>query len=225
MRLLLSHPARLGLIFVVTLLAGCASMTEEECLTADWYERGTLDGRRGQSSAILDQHREACAKVQVIPDDTLFHKGHAIGLRQFCQPENAAAAGHRGYQYHDICPADLHQAFLQRYRPAFRVHQARAKVNSLNSSVNNKDSDLRRELKKERDKDGKGGPDDRKVRSLQRELNDLEYQQRRARDELYQAEKQERELQMEFERQDMRLQMERERHELRMQLEQERRKR
>lgn len=225
MRLWISHPTRLGLVFVVALLAGCASMSEEECLTADWYERGALDGRHGQSTAILEKHREACAKVQVIPDDTLYQKGHAVGLRQFCQPENAASAGHRGYQYHGICPADLHQAFLQRYRPAFRVHQARSKVNSLNNSVNSKDGDLRHELRKERDKDGKGGPDDRRVRNLQRELRDLEYQQRQARDELYQAEKQERDLQMEFERQAMRLQMDRERHELRMQLEQERRKR
>lgn len=222
MRTPLPRVIRLGLSFTVALLAGCASMSEEECLTADWYERGAMDGRHGQSTAILDRHREACAKAGVVPDTEQFHKGHNVGIREFCRPENGTSTGHRGYRYQGICPADLHDAFVERYRAAYRVYEAKSRTDTVQRDIRIKENNLNRELRKEKDKDGKGGPDHTKLRQWKREIHDLEQSLRRARDDLYHAERLERELLMDKERHARHLQMERERHELRMQLQKER---
>src|SRR5690606_13231192 len=56
---------------VLLALSGCASMTPEECLHADWYEKGMQDGLRGQPRAYVEDHREACGKVGVVPNAAL----------------------------------------------------------------------------------------------------------------------------------------------------------
>ncbi|WJJ94752.1 DUF2799 domain-containing protein [Neopusillimonas aromaticivorans] len=60
---------------VALALSGCASMTPEECRTANWYEQGQRDGSRGQPRSYIEEHREACMKVGVTPDAGLWEKG------------------------------------------------------------------------------------------------------------------------------------------------------
>ena len=173
----LQRCARIGLMATALILAGCASMTEEECLTADWYERGVMDGRHGQPHDYLARHYEACAKVGVVPEDGLYHKGRAIGIRQYCTPENGERLGRQGSSYRNACPAELEGPFLERYRPAYRVYQAEQRVNTLNSNIQTKE----RELDREKDED--------KRRRLRREIRDLDDQLRRARNDLYHTER------------------------------------
>jgi len=66
---------------------------------------------------------------------------------------------------------------MDRYRAAYRVHEAERSVNSLNTDIRNKE----RQLDKEQNED--------KRRRLRRELRDLDDRLRRARDDLYQAER------------------------------------
>src|SRR5690606_21857100 len=90
----------------VALLAGCASMSEEECLTADWYERGVLDGRRGEPGNYVHEHHEACAKVGVTPDNEAWQRGRSVGIRYFCTPENGERVGLEGRAYRHTCPPE-----------------------------------------------------------------------------------------------------------------------
>jgi len=152
-------------------------MTEEECLTADWYERGLRDGRNGQPRDYIAEHHKACAKVGVVPQEQQYRKGHSLGIRDYCTPENGARLGRHGGYYRNSCPADLEGPFMDRYRAAYRVHEAERRVNSLNTDIRNKE----RQLDKEQNED--------KRRRLRRELRDLDDRLRRARDDLYQAER------------------------------------
>jgi len=169
--------AQSGLLATLLVLTGCASMTEEECLTADWYERGLHDGRNGQPQNYLAQHFEACSKVGVVPREDAWNKGHARGITDYCTPENGARMGRQGHSYRNSCPAHLESAFLAQYRPAYRVYQAEQHINSLNSSISSKE----RELDREKNED--------KRRKLRRELHDLDDRLRRARNDLYRAER------------------------------------
>ncbi|MDH3265262.1 MAG: DUF2799 domain-containing protein, partial [Paracoccaceae bacterium] len=51
-----------------SLLAACASLTEEECRTADWVRIGVRDGAEGRGTDHVEAHRRACAGVGVSPD-------------------------------------------------------------------------------------------------------------------------------------------------------------
>ena len=43
------------------LLASCATLSEEECRAADWYQIGVNDGAEGRATDYVESHRRACA--------------------------------------------------------------------------------------------------------------------------------------------------------------------
>lgn len=81
----------------VTLLAGCASMSESECRVADWGRVGFSDGARGDSESRVAAYAEDCGKIGITPDATAYRKGWDAGIVQFCTPINGWQAGQRGH--------------------------------------------------------------------------------------------------------------------------------
>jgi len=61
LKYLLTHPfSAPGLgIACVLILSGCTTMSEGECLTADWYEQGYRDGRQGYPASRVINHRDS----------------------------------------------------------------------------------------------------------------------------------------------------------------------
>ncbi|CAM5549437.1 DUF2799 domain-containing protein [Eoetvoesiella caeni] len=155
------------------LLAGCASMSPEECRTANWREQGMRDGQNGQPRSYLEEHREACGKVGVTPDARSYEAGRAIGIKQYCTPANGLEEGRYGHTYRNSCPPELERAFLDRYRAGYRVYEAQRRVENLTSEQRSKQYNLDR------------AKDDKARDSLRRQLRDLDYSLRRARDDLY----------------------------------------
>ncbi|MFU8822501.1 MAG: DUF2799 domain-containing protein [Gammaproteobacteria bacterium] len=49
-------------------LAGCASISEDECRAIDWRTVGYEDGATGQGVERLSSRRQACARHGVVPD-------------------------------------------------------------------------------------------------------------------------------------------------------------
>ena len=68
---------------VLLVLAGCSSMSKNECLTVDWRTVGYEDGVAGYSGDRIGQHRKACAKYGVTTDLELYQQGRERGLREF----------------------------------------------------------------------------------------------------------------------------------------------
>ncbi|MBB5216963.1 DUF2799 domain-containing protein [Parapusillimonas granuli] len=169
---------RLGAaLAAATLLASCASMSEQECLSADWREQGYRDGRNGQPLSLVESHREACAKVGVTPDLAAYKAGRAKGVLEYCTTDNAVREGRRGASYRNACPPELEGRFLDHYRAGRRVYDAEQRVNSLDS----RSRDLQRRLEKEKDED--------KRKRLRQELRDLDWSLRNARNDVYDAER------------------------------------
>src|SRR5699024_9618337 len=83
-------------IMAIMLLSGCATMSPEQCLTADWSQRGYKDGRAGFTSNRVAKHHKACSKVGVIPNLAAYRKGYERGLAQYCTPANAVEQGRNG---------------------------------------------------------------------------------------------------------------------------------
>jgi len=111
-------------------LSGCASLSAEECLAADWYTIGVEDGSRGQSMSRIGAHRKACAEVGVQPDMTRYNEGRAFGLQSFCTRERGYAEGESGHRYNGVCPQHLEPLFMQgylagqdRYRTKQEIHR------------------------------------------------------------------------------------------------------
>lgn len=158
-------------------VSGCASMSEEECRRANWFQQGARDALGGYSRELLHEHRKACAKAGVIPDELQYMIGYERGVRQFCTPENGLQWGLSGNRYLNTCPAELDQAFRSRYQ--------------LGKDVFDAENHLRQLLNRQRDKEQQleKSKDDKQRKYLRRELEDLDMDLSKARRNLGIAER------------------------------------
>lgn len=158
-------------------LAGCASMSPEECLVADWGEQGHQDGRNGFTPSRITEHRKACAEVGVVPDGRRYRQGWDQGVREYCTPANGVAQGRAGSPYRNVCPRDLEGPFVYWHQLGLDVHGAQRRVDDLDRQA----AQARHQIDREKDAG--------KRRSLQRDLGHTERELRDARRDLAHAER------------------------------------
>lgn len=109
---------------ILAFLSGCATLSPQECRTAQWSEIGEKDGSSGYSNRI-DKHQKACSKVNIEPDHKLYEKGYQLGLRSYCQPEvifDGALDGRGGYR---VCPSELHAQLAPFYNVADQYYRSK----------------------------------------------------------------------------------------------------
>lgn len=164
-------------IGLALLLGGCASMSEKDCLHANWFDQGYRDGRQGYPLTRVEDHREACGKIGIVPDTMNYRNGHGRGVLEYCTPQNAVVEGRAGRPYRNVCPAALEREFLTNHQLGMRVYQAQQRLESLNRDSQR----LQRTLDKEKSES--------KRRRLRNDLRDLDRRLNDARDELYYEER------------------------------------
>jgi len=165
-----------GALGVALLLTACASMSEKECLSANWTDQGYRDGRDGQPLSRLEDHRQACSRVGVAPDTSQYLAGREVGIGEYCTPANAVREGRLGRGYRNACPMQLERNFLSYHELGHQAYQAEQRVESLNREMQRR----QRELDKEKN--------DAKRKALRRELRRLNSRLAQARRELYDEE-------------------------------------
>ncbi|WP_319784053.1 DUF2799 domain-containing protein [Oceanisphaera sp. IT1-181] len=170
--LFINKPLRCAwLVGAVILLTGCASMSKQECLTANWLDQGFRDGRSGQPLTRIVDHRQACTKVGVIPKDTLYFQGRDQGIVHYCTSENGLAVGRQGHPYRNACPAALEHKFLVSYKQGKQLYEAEQRIEALSQDTHQLELLLRDE-------------DDREQRRyLRHHIRGLDWELQRARDE------------------------------------------
>ena len=139
MRILTKHRVLImsGILLALG-LAGCASMSEEECQATDWRTVGYEDGVAGYSGNRIGNYRKSCGEYGVAPDLAQYQSGREMGLREFCVPANGFRVGANGHGYNGVCPAELDRDFTQAYQSGRQLYTLRSRVidasNELESS-------------------------------------------------------------------------------------------
>lgn len=162
---------------IFAMLAGCASMSADECRLAHWDEQGWRDGRDGMPVTRIIEHRKACAEVGVVPDADLYRQGHERGVMEYCTPARAVSQGRAGRAYQHVCPPQLEDSFIHYHRLGMQVYDADTHLKNLERES----AQLQRELKKEKDA--------AKQRHLRDKLRELDRRERQARRDLTDAER------------------------------------
>ncbi len=108
---------------ILLLLSGCATLNKEECLNADWYSIGYVDGARGYPASKIGDHRQACAEYSVKPEFDQYDAGRIAGLAEYCNPRNGYWLGTKGAQYRGVCPKNLEGAFIAAYQQGKNVYE------------------------------------------------------------------------------------------------------
>ncbi|MFK8032423.1 MAG: DUF2799 domain-containing protein [Gammaproteobacteria bacterium] len=137
------------------LLGGCASMSADECRTADWRTVGFEDGQNG-SPGRLGDYRKDCAKAGIAPDLDEYELGRAEGVRRYCTPAKGYDVGKSGGSHYGVCPSDLEVAFSEAFKDGRILYRLTAEVNQIESRI----SDVYRDI----------DYDEEEIRELERQL-------------------------------------------------------
>lgn len=134
---------RLVLIAATSLmLAGCASMSKDECLYADWRAVGFEDGAAGAPASAISSRRQACAKAGVTPDTLAYLDGREAGLFEYCTPANGFRAGESGASYSGVCARHGEASFLDQYRAGAHLYVLRDRVRAASHALHEATSEL-----------------------------------------------------------------------------------
>ncbi len=144
MATLKSNRTRMLLVATLALgVQGCASMSKNECVTADWYAIGYETGIRGEREAKITDYRKACADHGVTPDLARFMAGRDAGLERFCEPRNGYRLGRAGTGYAGVCPPRAEGEFLAAYNAGRELYDVQQNINRLDRRISAKQTDLK----------------------------------------------------------------------------------
>ena len=131
------------LLIILLVLSACVSISDEECLAADWYSIGVEDGSKGYPMSRIGAYRKDCAEVGVAPDAEMYSQGRMVGLESFCTYERGYADGKRGAGNRAVCPpGPLEAEFTQGYNDGRYVYETNRKIRDLERRL----ADLREEM-------------------------------------------------------------------------------
>ena len=123
-------------------LTGCATMSKDECLHADWYIKGLEDANLGYALSRIAEHAKACARVKVTPVISEYDRGHKKGARLYCTPEKGYSVGRNGAEYQGICPQDLEASFLRTFRDGQELYNIQRNINNIENDIEDKHSSI-----------------------------------------------------------------------------------
>lgn len=166
------------IMLLCVLLAGCATLSREQCQQGDWYGIGMDDGEAGERTSRLEQHARACAEYGAPVDSRQYLAGHAQGLREYCRLDNAFATGLEGRRYQHVCPPEIDAVFDHYNRSAYEIYLIKRELDTVENQI----TDTERRLR------AKDLSDDSR-RQLRYDLRELDRRYDRLRNDLYAGER------------------------------------
>lgn len=126
-------------------LAGCATLSEDECRAANWEDIGIRDGANGRNEEYLIEHSTACAKVNVVPDRGAWLHGREKGLERYCVPQRMYSIGEYGGSYDaGTCRNFDQDRLAHAYERGRDVHRLSGELGAIDSEIR----DVRSRLEK-----------------------------------------------------------------------------
>lgn len=116
-------------------LQGCATMSEADCLTADWAVVGEVDGQQGRPLSELNRYRRQCAEYDVVPDTQAYIEARERGLTVYCTPGNGYREGRSGVRDELVCPAALAPDFQRNHRLGRAVFTSLERLRNTGTSI------------------------------------------------------------------------------------------
>jgi len=126
---------QISALLSMMLLGGCASLSQSECISADWYDVGVHNALEGQKKDYVAEHFKACSKYQITPDLVEYKLGWMEGVQRFCTAQSAWRYGLTRHQYQNTCSINAEKQFLPAYRLAKKVLAKRSEINEHRSDL------------------------------------------------------------------------------------------
>lgn len=135
-------------ILVAIGVSGCATMSAEECQTANWQAIGHEDGSQGLESTQFAKHRKACAEHGVQANFAQYKQGYEGGVRLYCTPERGYSLGKDNNPLPTICPNDLAPNVDRGYRLGQELYVKKKalkdQIEAVNRNMEHINADIKR---------------------------------------------------------------------------------
>jgi len=122
-------------ILMAYALSGCATMSPEECLQANWEEVGYNDAVEGYPVSRSSEHREACASTGVQVDFELYRNGYALGLPYYCTRETGFEAADHGGDFATQCRRETFPDYLVGYSKGLDVFALKTEMREIEIQI------------------------------------------------------------------------------------------
>ena len=114
----------------MVLLNGCAIMSKNECLNANWEFIGQRDGVAGAGS-LAQQRGKVCAKHNVVINRSLYAEGYKKGVKTYCNPQAVFEYALHGQGDYQSCPLEIHNELRPYYQAAKNYYDAKANMEAI----------------------------------------------------------------------------------------------
>ena len=126
---------RVLVVLPMIALAGCATMSADQCATADWRALGFEDGSRGETLVKAARREDACADHGYAMNRAVYDNGRHAGLALYCTSQVAYGLGESGRSYTGVCVAHDEVGFLAAYKRGLELYAFTSAVSSAGSAL------------------------------------------------------------------------------------------
>jgi hypothetical protein len=116
-------------------LGACATMSPEQCQSANWFELGRSDGSRGREADLVDSYASQCGKHGHSVNYKDYRAGRNEGLKEFCTFDGGYHHGSSGYTNSHVCPSELAAEFNKGHRIGYREYDLRRQQEELEDRI------------------------------------------------------------------------------------------
>jgi hypothetical protein len=126
------------------LLAGCETVSKEQCVAGDWSELGRADAAQGHPSSRFEDVAKDCGRHGITPDPQAYLAGWNSGVLLYCTPMNGFRLGRQNRPLSPICPPHLAGEVEDAHRLGTRIWAARDRVERLERRIADRDRQIDR---------------------------------------------------------------------------------
>ncbi|WP_417773971.1 DUF2799 domain-containing protein [Stappia sp.] len=131
------------LIVGLLALAGCETVSKEQCVAGDWSELGKADGAQGHLTKRFEDVVKDCGRYGITPDADAYMAGWHQGVRLYCTPQNGFSLGRQGKELSPVCPAQTAALFRQSHDLGRRIWKAEDRLRDTERRISSAESRLR----------------------------------------------------------------------------------
>jgi hypothetical protein len=135
----------LAILPTLVIQGGCATLSKDECIGADWYRIGREDGIQGYPGERIEDHRKACGEFGISPNLSAYRKGRDDGLVHYCTPSSGYEQGKSGASYRYVCPPELEANFMRGFRVGTQVHDLTQQIQQVDGKIKAKEKELEKD--------------------------------------------------------------------------------
>lgn len=158
---------------------GCATLSKEECLMANWYDIGYEDGAKGYPTSRIAKHRKACVKHGVHSDLQTYLDGHASGLVVYCTPQNGYQLGLRGGALNTLCQGPSSDGFVRAYYDGQEIYQFKLMISQQQKradQIKNKLDRVEKKIEEKEEELNQNCSEKKNCKKILNEIRDLDYE-------------------------------------------------